>query len=854
MPPDSEQNFDVVACGGLRRITEEQRTPQKHSYHVTWQHHVFGSMEELKVFIKRVFRDVAASDCPDFKVYSEGRAMRMPWNTKNKKSNTTLIPIDMTVNPDSFMWTDISTPEFDPLICIEMDPTVRPWDETDVFVHTGASEQKSSHFVARADDMEPDELDTLEEHHNDCYLQFFSPLLHVIIATIQNFRRATLTKIQRTTVSGAGVPIGRDVHFSALKPTFKAGVFVCKVTGDSFCEHDAPSYFHSTGDKVSLSIDLKSGTYNQLCYACNPRGNDIKYYTLFGVNKFHCQPLDQMTKLETLELSGTPAVTLFLQCIRQNVKYSPKLGCLYVYEPEKQVWVNNQLATQLLCKAKVQFEADYAAYLTVALHATTLTLLDAADTPKKENRVKADYRAFCNKGVFKDVTGKNFRQQLTDIYLSVIPATDDELNRYPHLVPLNDGSCFNVYTGESCPRKKTMHCTNIVDAHHKSSEDDECKLVRVWFHEVAKKRASLARYMMRLCGYMMTHLTHDRHYYVNIGKGRNGKSVMLRFLKSVLGGLYPRHAVLHENFFLASANNKNSSEACTPARMEMEHKSCYLVEELPPKRVATSLIKQISSNEDTTGRQLYQEARTIEMRGKLMINTNNCPNIPGDESAVWDRMILIPFDIRYAMGDEKADGDCILPSDPIKVENLIALKDAFLTVCLNEVFAFYRQSYTPFIGTPSVTEFPIPDMIKELVYKRKTEAFPLISFIAKYLKTSASGSALQSVYYAFLRYCKIRCSRVFENVDQFKDMLAKLSVNVRYNVASKETFIVGSCLTEDGEQMCKEQALAQNITTTGLELKDIQPSQVSIPSGFQAQKRKRDYSEDAKEWEEWNDY
>ena len=90
----------------------------------------------------------------------------------------------------------------------------------------------------------------------------------------------------------------------------------------------------------------------------------------------------------------------------------------------------------------------------------------------------------------------------------------------------------------------------------------------------------------------------------------------------------------------------------------MANKTLYLLEELDDVAIHTSKLKEIVSMDDGRARALYGDNMTIERIGHLMINGNTAPNL-GQDPAVWDRAIYIPWDAKY-IGE--TDG----PIDPSK--------------------------------------------------------------------------------------------------------------------------------------------------------------------------------------------
>ena len=801
------QNYEHAIVAGVRGTNKNKF---KHSYHVTFFGHLFQSMEDQKNFMKRLFPEDGS--LIDMAVYTNGRKFRTPWTPKGSSSgndlDAILLPIKR-VSLEESKWATVDR-VFNKTFFEQMD--IMPHRDMNSYVihenitPTGKRTNKAPKKQAYIDDHSPEYLRSVE------VLQFFSPIMNVLIQHIQTYRRAQLNR-SKTAEPNAGVPVFEAIFFETPVYSGMEGTWKVKVKGDTFCEYDYPRHHHSKGDKIALSLNLSSGYYNQLCHACNPTGSELKKHGMFDVNGFHIHPHNEIMSRPLIDINGKHGAVLFLQSLGENVIYHPSFGStVYVYDELYKLWFHDGEAIGILTKHKNDYKKAYNNYCKNAMFKTTESMIKKQMEKKEtkaEKKTRADFDLLCSRDPNKDLSGIQFMETLVNNYTSAFPVqTGYALNSIPELVPMNDGNCFNVFTGETVPRTQEMRFTNMMNTSRKDIEDDECAEIREWFLEISANRPDLAKYHQRVIGYCMTMLTLDRHFYVNIGLGRNGKGVLHKFLKTCFGSGdlgTARYCMLHENFFLASANNRNASENATPARMEMEHKSLYLVEELPSQKIATSLIKKISSNDPTYGRQLYQTARKIEVTGKLIINTNNVPNIPGDDIATWDRMVLIPWDVRYAPPNTPTNPKkWILPSDAAKVDRIVTLTSAFLTVCVNELHAFYKESLVD--GRPTKAGFPLPDCVVETGTKKREESFPLIPFIKKYVVTDRTKAAsVQEIFYAYRCYMERRKKKTFENMDNFPQMLDKIGLETTFDEDSLETFVVGRSLTPAGSLLAEEE-------------------------------------------------
>ena len=106
-----------------------------------------------------------------------------------------------------------------------------------------------------------------------------------------------------------------------------------------------------------------------------------------------------------------------------------------------------------------------------------------------------------------------------------------KMDIYPHLVPMADGQCYNVKTGALALMDKRMRFTSTLGYSLKTEDDEECKEIRGWFDEVSRQRPRLSRYLKLVYALVMTQLQFGDLVFVNLGSGRNGKSLSYEVLQ-----------------------------------------------------------------------------------------------------------------------------------------------------------------------------------------------------------------------------------------------------------------------------------------------------------------------------------
>jgi len=239
-------------------------------------------------------------------------------------------------------------------------------------------------------------------------------------------------------------------------------------------------------------------------------------------------------------------------------------------------------------------------------------------------------------------------------------------------------------------------------------------------------------------------------------------------------------------------------------------KTCYLVEELPGTKLCTPLLKQIASQDDINVRGLFKGHFEVQLKGKLIINTNDTPNL-GEEGACWDRAAFIPWHCRYVMiGDPVDRANYRLPPDNAFVKKLLAMRDAFVTVCLREFHKFLALpgNIDPETGDCLVTELPQPKCVSELVQKEKARAFPLKTFVETYIKESVRGNratlTVAQLFFGYRGYCRARNIRSADTQDDVTGKFPRVGLEIE--VDSKSEQVVKGCyMTDAGLELAKRE-------------------------------------------------
>lgn len=169
-----------------------------------------------------------------------------------------------------------------------------------------------------------------------------------------------------------------------------------------------------------------------------------------------------------------------------------------------------------------------------------------------------------------------------------------------------------------------------------------CPIFRRFLNRIFEDNAPLIGFVQRALGYSLTGDTRERCFFLLHGAGRNGKTTLLEVFRAVMGtyAMRARAATLltkrHEDGAAASGDVHRLQGARFVTASEIEE----------GRRFGEGLIKDITGNGTITARPLYGREHDFVPQFKFWIDTNHRPVIKGTDNAMWDRVRLIPFNVR----------------------------------------------------------------------------------------------------------------------------------------------------------------------------------------------------------------
>jgi putative DNA primase/helicase len=233
----------------------------------------------------------------------------------------------------------------------------------------------------------------------------------------------------------------------------------------------------------------------------------------------------------------------------------------------------------------------------------------------------------------------------------------DRLDADPWLLNVKNGT-IDLRTAELRPHNRLDYITKICPVEY--DEFAKCPTFEAFLKAVFANKPRLISFVRRAIGYTLTGIATERAMFFHYGIGANGKSTLLGVVRELMGDYSTQTAA---DTLMAKRNEGIPNDI---ARLKGA-RYVSAVETDEGRYLAEGLIKRMTGGEDVlTGRFLHAEFFDFKPEFKLHLATNYKPMIRGTDPAIWDRVKLIPYDVRFFDDREEALKQC---GDPTRVKD-----------------------------------------------------------------------------------------------------------------------------------------------------------------------------------------
>lgn len=188
----------------------------------------------------------------------------------------------------------------------------------------------------------------------------------------------------------------------------------------------------------------------------------------------------------------------------------------------------------------------------------------------------------------------------------------------------------------------------------------------------------------RAAGLSLTGETRERCLFFCYGKGANGKTKFLETVAYVAGD-YGGSAP--PDLLLSKKGERH------PAEIAFLHgkRFVYTVEPDKGRSMAEALVKQLTGGDTLCARGMRENFWEFAPTHKLWLAANHKPEIRGTDNGIWDRIVMIPFTVRFWDPDKGESGPEELRQDKKLGEKLKAEAPGILAKLVRGAMDYYEN-------------------------------------------------------------------------------------------------------------------------------------------------------------------
>lgn len=302
-----------------------------------------------------------------------------------------------------------------------------------------------------------------------------------------------------------------------------------------------------------------------------------------------------------------------------------------------------------------------------------------------------------------------------------IPVTPDQLDASPWLLCVVNG-VVDLRTGELRDHARDDLITKWAPVVYDPSAT--CPTWLAFLDRIMDGSEHLLTFLRRVAGYSLTGSTAERALFFLYGVGANGKSTFLETLRATLGD-YAMRTPTETLLARPEGSIPNDVARLKGARFVAASEA----EE--GKRLAEALVKALTGGDTISARFMRGEWFDFRPEFKLWLATNHKPIIRGTDKGIWDRIRLIPFEVRIP----EAEQDKSLPT------KLLSELEGILAWAIRGCLEWQREGLS------------IPDEVKSATDAYRTEMDTLAAFLNDRcilgLDEHVSAKALYEAYKAW---------------------------------------------------------------------------------------------------------
>ena len=238
---------------------------------------------------------------------------------------------------------------------------------------------------------------------------------------------------------------------------------------------------------------------------------------------------------------------------------------------------------------------------------------------------------------------------------SLVAVSDSNFDDVGNLLNLQNGY-YDLDQDMFLPHDKSKVFTLISRAVYDETAD--CPTWLKFINETFLGDVEMIDYIQRLVGYALSNSTVEKQLFILWGEPDTGKSVFLNVLHELLGGY---SMSINPQSLMASKNSgaDNASPAIAKIRKARLVTTSEISDDNNNRKLDASLVKRVTGNDPVTARFLHQNEITYIPEYKIFMATNYRPISNTDDSAMWQRLVIVPFQNKVERLDFELQGKIV---------------------------------------------------------------------------------------------------------------------------------------------------------------------------------------------------
>lgn len=197
---------------------------------------------------------------------------------------------------------------------------------------------------------------------------------------------------------------------------------------------------------------------------------------------------------------------------------------------------------------------------------------------------------------------------------------------------------INLRTGELLPHDPKYLITQIAPVHY-----DPLATCPKWEEAVEKYMCGdkeVIAWLQRFLGYCLTGRIGERNFTFFTGGGANGKSTLLDTMLMFMGDYA---IVVPKELIKLKQDSLEKQRICV--LLKRKRLAC-INETMKSDKLDTALVKEHTGQTTIYGRDMHKRGETFSPTHKMIVTTQNLPDITENSDGIWDRITVVEFNHR----------------------------------------------------------------------------------------------------------------------------------------------------------------------------------------------------------------